>query len=874
MSSWRQVKGYFPICFVLIVGTGLSVLAQNYVRHEASNERNLAFATLTQSFSEQLQAEKNRHILALNLLAKALSGTAEPITQERFAQLATGVLQDVPAIEGIFLISPSESSQPLWQDKDLKQKAWYSVGQERNNSPRIINNYRTLKSAHLENAGRQAVLMVAEINPDTAFATVLADRLPNWLELYIYFDTEDNSLTPFYAYPPRDQPDFPTQQEASHLPHAMFHSQAIKADRNTLSIFYLPKDTVFFDASFIIRWGTFSAGMTLTLIAGIYLNTINRRKDLISALVNQRTQELEQSAESLRQESLMRQQVVDKLAASQKQLLAVMNSVDGMFWERDIGATRMNFVSEQVEKLMGFTREQVMYGDNILFNSLLPEYQEKLKAAISEFQEGQESMQLEMETRRADGRIIWVRLIYTVDFIDHQPTKIRGVTMDVTRFKKMGEERARLMDSITQSQRNLTSLIDSIDGVLWKFSLNPPRYTYVSKQIEKFFGCTAQQILDNPYYIKERILEEDLPRVREQNAQLMNSDARSQSIEFRVRRDDGKTIYLRNIVTPVFEKGKINRFHGVMLDISHEKEMQQEHDLLAEQLKQAQKLESIGQLAAGIAHEINTPVQFVGDNVRYLKDCFSDLQQLYEMYSTVLQSLEQAEQYPEQTQSIRKYEQEIDIEYLFEDIPASIDQSLDGTTRIRDIVKAMKEFSHPGSASKEYTDLNHAIESTLTVARNEWKYLAEVETELDPDLPPVMLLTGEFNQVMLNIIVNAAHAIDEKRKKTNSEALGKIKIKTQRDGDSILISIKDSGNGIPDEIKSRVFDPFFTTKEVGKGTGQGLAIAYSVIVDKHQGSIRLESEAGVGTTFYINIPIEVFSAPESDPLNEVRAANG
>ncbi|MCB1661087.1 MAG: hypothetical protein KDI20_00640, partial [Pseudomonadales bacterium] len=301
---------------------------------------------------------------------------------------------------------------------------------------------------------------------------------------------------------------------------------------------------------------------------------------------------------------------------------------------------------------------------------------------------------------------------------------------------------------------------------------------------------------------------------------------------------------------------EVTSFHGVMLDVTREKKMQEEHDSLSEQLKQAQKLESIGQLAAGIAHEINTPTQFVGDNIRYLQDSFADLRQLYELYSELLTSLENGGDNKPFLEKIKLYEKEIDLAFLFKDIPSSIEQSLEGTTRIRDIVKAMKEFSHPGSTCKVQTDLNRAIESTITVARNEWKYLAEMETELADDLPAVMLLPGEFNQVILNIIVNAAHAIEEKRTHSEPDKLGTIKIRTEQQDNSILISISDTGNGIPENIKERVFDPFFTTKQVGKGTGQGLAIAYSVVVDKHQGKITVESTPGEGTTFYIKLPIE------------------
>jgi signal transduction histidine kinase len=190
---------------------------------------------------------------------------------------------------------------------------------------------------------------------------------------------------------------------------------------------------------------------------------------------------------------------------------------------------------------------------------------------------------------------------------------------------------------------------------------------------------------------------------------------------------------------------------------------------------------------------------------------------------------------------------------LKEEIPKALSQALSGVQRVARIVQAMKDFSHPGTESKTPIDLNRAIESTLTVCRNEWKYVAELETDLDASLPAVSCLPGEFNQVILNIVVNAAHAIADQAKDGEK---GVIRVTTRRVNDRVEIRISDTGTGIPESARGRVFDPFFTTKEVGKGTGQGLAIARSVVVDKHQGEIFFETEMGKGTTFIIRLPIE------------------
>lgn len=272
------------------------------------------------------------------------------------------------------------------------------------------------------------------------------------------------------------------------------------------------------------------------------------------------------------------------------------------------------------------------------------------------------------------------------------------------------------------------------------------------------------------------------------------------------------------------------------------------------QLVQAQKMESIGQLAAGIAHEINTPTQFVGDNTRFLGDVFRDLTPLLSHCRGLCEADLEDESLGQSVAELIALAKEADLDYLISEIPQAIAQSLEGVERVAKIVRSMKEFSHPKGETKQAVDLNRALESTLTVCRNEWKYVADVVTDFDPELPLVACIPGECNQVFLNLIINAAHAIGdtlgEKPDKT-----GNIFVSTRRDGDWVEIRIGDNGSGIPEAYRSRIFDPFFTTKEVGRGTGQGLAIAHGVITKKHSGTIGFETEVGKGTTFIIRLPV-------------------
>jgi PAS domain S-box-containing protein len=277
--------------------------------------------------------------------------------------------------------------------------------------------------------------------------------------------------------------------------------------------------------------------------------------------------------------------------------------------------------------------------------------------------------------------------------------------------------------------------------------------------------------------------------------------------------------------------------------------------LLESQLVQAQKLESIGQLAAGIAHEINTPTQYVGDNNRFLKEGFEDLDRLVEKYQELARRCKDGTGVGEILKALEETAEEIDLDYLRREIPAAIEQSLEGVERVAKIVRAMKEFSHPGGEGKEPTNINKAIENTVTVARNEWKYVADLEMDFDETLQPVACHQGELNQVILNMIVNAAHAIADVVG-NNTGGKGAITISTRKNGKWAEIHIKDTGAGIPAEIRSKIFDPFFTTKEVGRGTGQGLSIAHSVIVEKHGGTIDVESGPGKGSSFTIRLPLE------------------
>ncbi len=311
---------------------------------------------------------------------------------------------------------------------------------------------------------------------------------------------------------------------------------------------------------------------------------------------------------------------------------------------------------------------------------------------------------------------------------------------------------------------------------------------------------------------------------------------------------DGTRKMISNNMTPIRDRqGEILGYVIVFRDITEEKKIES-------QLALSQKLESIGQLAAGIAHEINTPMQYIGDNTRFAQESFTSVCACLGDYSSLLEALEKGDVPPALLTEIKKRKEELDIEYLKEEIPLALEQSMEGIERVSKLVLGMKDFAHPGKKEKKATDINKGIEGTILISGNEWKYVADLESDLEPRLPPVYCLIDEINQVVLNMILNAAQAVREAVEK-GSLSRGKIKVKTQSKKGHVEIIVSDNGAGIPQEIIDKIYDPFFTTKEVGKGTGQGLSIAHDIIVNKHGGSIRVKSEVGSGTKFTIRLPI-------------------
>ncbi|GIX49666.1 MAG: hypothetical protein KatS3mg131_3877 [Candidatus Tectimicrobiota bacterium] len=437
----------------------------------------------------------------------------------------------------------------------------------------------------------------------------------------------------------------------------------------------------------------------------------------------------------------------------------------------------------------------------------------------------------EVRNRRKDGST-FVSYLSASLLRDRQGrvVGVMGIARDITAQKEAEAALSQAHQQMAQLLAAIPSILIGLDAEL--------RVTWWNAAAEQTFNLPAAAVVGKP--LAACPLAWDGERLAQALARCGRTRQPVRVDDVRFRRPDGKEGFLGITLTPMAGSG--GESLGLLLlgaDITERK-------LLQSQLAQAQKLEAIGQLAAGIAHEINTPTQYVGDNLRFLRDAFADLLTLLDAY--------QESGCGERQQELEALAARLDLPYLRQEIPVALEQALDGVERVATIVRAMKDFSHPGVEEKTPIDLNKALESTVTVARNEWKYVAELVLDLDPDLPLVPCLPGELNQVFLNIVVNAAHAIADVVG-DGSQGKGTIRVSTHRDGDWVEVRISDTGTGIPEAIRERIFDPFFTTKEVGKGTGQGLAIAHDVVVKKHGGHLTFETEVGKGTTFIVRLPV-------------------
>jgi signal transduction histidine kinase/uncharacterized membrane protein affecting hemolysin expression len=411
---------------------------------------------------------------------------------------------------------------------------------------------------------------------------------------------------------------------------------------------------------------------------------------------------------------------------------------------------------------------------------------------------------------------------------------------ETERLERLVSERTHELE---RGREQFRLVVEGTQAIPFALDVEDGHFEYIGPQGPQRLG------FDEEVWKSIGFLDKLLPRERNGPVRARIDESKSGNLELEttVLTADDQRIDLRWVASceQSDNTGQHKVLRGMMLDVTDQRRLESE-------LAQAQKLESVGRLAAGVAHEINTPVQFVSDSVHFVREAMDDLSEIVGKYRELRTATENGTDFKAAAKAAEEAEDHADLDYILENAPLALDRARDGLGRVAAIVRSMKEFAHPDRKEMAQADINKAIASTLVIASNEYKYVAEVETQF-AELPLVNCYAGEINQVVLNLIVNAAHAIAEVVKGTPSK--GRITLSTRVLDDSVEIAISDTGKGIPPDVRARIFDPFFTTKEVGKGTGQGLAIARAVVVDKHGGTLRFETEIGKGTTFYIRLPV-------------------
>jgi signal transduction histidine kinase len=380
-------------------------------------------------------------------------------------------------------------------------------------------------------------------------------------------------------------------------------------------------------------------------------------------------------------------------------------------------------------------------------------------------------------------------------------------------------------------------LLDETSNAI-PFRLQPDLkfFTYIGPQAERLLGIKQQTWFEAGFFEDRLSLEDRIATVEQ--CRLVVEFSAEHEAEFRFRRDDGTWASLQCSIR-LFESSVGPMLAGHFYDITIRRTLASDH-------AQFQKLEAIGRLASGIAHEINTPIQFVADSVGFVRDGLRDLLTVAGEYRAAASALSTAE-----IARLAELERATDVQYLTDNMPVALAHMVDGLARVSTLVRSMKKFAHPDGREKAWADINDALGSTIVISANEYRWIADLETDFG-ELPEVACYISELNQVFLNIVINAAHAIADVVGSTGTR--GKIRVATRVDGCDVVVAISDTGGGVPEHVGNRIFEPFFTTKDVGRGSGQGLALSRT-IVDKHGGSLTFESTPATGTTFFVRLPI-------------------
>lgn len=522
----------------------------------------------------------------------------------------------------------------------------------------------------------------------------------------------------------------------------------------------------------------------------------------------------------------------EALAYSRQQLEMIIHGADLGEWIWDIDTQEISVNHEWLEAL-GVTIEPTGSLETILTH-VHASHRERIVHAGHDLAEND---QIDIEFQLVDGnRPVWLLARGRAVAFDEQgrPQRLMGTLLDIS-------ERKHIEDQLRSERELMSNILATIPhAVYWKDT--DGRYLGCNETFAASVGLSTPDAVIGLSDADIFPIEVAADRHRIDQEVLLSGRPFFDTEETSVSADGRRRSLLASRVPIRDHTDQVSGVLGVFTDVSAMKDLESK-------LAAATRLEAIGQLAAGIAHEINTPMQYIGDNIQFLRKAFDRLETIAADLSAFSSTPDDA--LPGAVADLLTRAETLKLDFLRSRIPRSIDQALEGVEAVSRIVRAMKDFSNPGTELMQPVDLNEAIATTLTVCRNEWKYVAEIETDLDPSLPTIPALPGELNQVLLNIVVNAAHAIEGSH---DQGAMGTITVRTRSTDDHVMVSIGDDGGGIPAAIRDKIFEPFFTTKPVGKGSGQGLAITHQIVVTRHGGSIEVDSVEGEGTTFTVRLP--------------------